>query len=162
MYTKIINYKDYAGKSHQETLNFELSVTSILTMHYSLRGGLVAAIDACANDDNPSIMIAMIKLFVIESYGKLNKSKTEFDKSPKVKEKFLKSKAYDTFMQILLKDGDEFVNFLDGIIPEEVKNSSKEKNNPFNMNLDLDLKNLNKKTIFDDLEELGFKLRGEE
>ena len=65
-------------------------------------------------------------------------------------------------MQILLKDGDEFVNFLEGIIPEEIRDSSKEKNNPFNMNLDLDLKNLNKKTIFDDLGELGFKLRGEE
>ena len=159
MYTKTVTYKDYAGKTHKETLNFELNVTDVLEMNYGMPGGIVKAIDLTVNNENPYGLLMMLKTFVLMAYGKLNKSKTQFDKSTNVKIKFMASKAYPTFMEILLfdKTGKEVSEFLDKIIPEEIK--EKAENNKYNINLDLDLKNLNKKTIFDDLSNLGFKLK---
>ena len=114
MYTKTVTYKDYAGKTHKETLNFELNVTDVMEMHYGMPGGIVKAIDSALNDENPYGLLMMLKTFVLMSYGKLNKSKTQFDKSASVKMKFMASKAYPTFMEILLfdKTGSVFHQFV--------------------------------------------------
>ena len=163
MYTKTVTYKDFAGKEHKETLNFELNTMDVLEMHYGTPGGIVKALDDVINHENPLGILLIVKTFVMMSYGKLNKSKTQFDKSTTAKMKFMNSKAYPAIMEILLYDktGKELSDFLDGVLPEEIKTGSYKKTDKLNINIDLDLKNLNKKTIFDDLSNLGFKLKND-
>ena len=150
MYSRIIEYTNYDGKKHKETLNFELNIVDIIEMNYGFEGGVGNALKHGIEGNDTHILFQLVQAFVLMSYGKLNKSKTQFNKSTETKAKFINSRAYGTFMNILFGDktGKEITEFLDKIIPNDVKKELPEEK--FNFNA---------KTIFDDLSNLGFKLK---
>lgn len=149
MYSKNIEYTNYDGKKHKETLNFELNIVDIIEMNYGFEGGVGNALKQGIEGNDTHILFQLLQTFVLMSYGKLNKSKTQFNKSTEAKAKFVNSRAYGAFMNILFGDrtGKEIAEFLEKIIPDDVKEFSEEK---FNFNT---------KTIFDDLSNLGVKLK---
>lgn len=163
MYTKTVKFYGYDDKEHQQTLHFALNFSDILDINAMYHGGLVNMIDDMVKNHDFNLMYAFIDALIIKSYGKPNKDKTEFDKSLAVKTKFLNSAAYQTYLRTLLHDGNEFNKFFEGIFPKDIReeikqiNDEKRTKNPFEFNIDF-----TKKTIFDDLSNLGFKLKGEE
>ena len=163
MYSTEVTYFDYGGKERKEKLNFELDIKDIFALELVLPGGMSDFIDRLSKTENHVDVLMFIKAIVLSSYGKLSRDKKKFDKSVKAKEKFVDSKPYNVFMMSLMKDPKKFGEFLNNVFPMELKKEFEEyEKNVNNDNKDVSEIKLNNKTIFDDMSELGFKLKGEE
>ena len=163
MYSTEVTYFDYGGKERKEKLNFELDIKDILALELVLPGGVSGFLDRLNKVESFADILMFIKAIVLTSYGKLSRDKKKFDKSVKAKEKFVDSKPYNVFMMSLMKDPKKFGEFLNNVFPMELKKEFEEfEKNVNNVNKDTSEIKLNNKTIFDDMSELGFKLKGEE
>ena len=152
MYTKTITYKDYVGKEHTETLNFEISLSDIVDLFYNVGGDLLTKYDQII--ESAGGMLWLVKTFLILGYGKLNKAKTQFNKSARIKNAFIQSKALDVVLFDLISDktGEEVNKFMENIFSKDISNKIKEDGTKFDLEF-------NTKTIFDDLTNLGVKLK---
>lgn len=163
MYSTEVTYFDYGGKERKEKLNFELDIKDIFALELVLPGGVSGFLDRLNRLESIADILMFIKAIVLTSYGKLSRDKKKFDKSVKAKEKFVDSKPYNVFMMSLMKDPKKFGEFLNNVFPIELKKEFEEfEKNVNNTNKDTSEIKLNNKTIFDDMSELGFKLKGEE
>ena len=165
MYTTKIKYYGFDDKEHEITLHFALTYSDLITLQNTLPGGLVGMFDKIVETGDKVSTIILVKSLLVTAYGKPNRTKTLFDKSNKIKADFVNSAAYQKILRIMLTDGKEFEKFLHESLPVEVRQDIDKEEKHYNMNfgdLNLGFITKNKKTIFDDLSNLGFKLKTDE
>ena len=145
MLKKTIKYVDYNGTERTDNLYFHISKTSVLTAsndtyneimkiaeHLQNRAKVLEGLDAqTINEENPfdpnnrvlaeSIrMIAqLIDRLVDLSYGKRSDDGTKFIKNAQVLEDFKSSLAYEAFVEQMVSNPDEMIEFINKLV--EVK-----------------------------------------
>ena len=142
MLKKTIKYVDYNGTERTDNLYFHISKTSVLTAsndtyneimkiaeHLQNRAKVLEGLDAqTINEENPfdpnnrvlaeSIrMIAqLIDRLVDLSYGKRSDDGTKFIKNAQVLEDFKSSLAYEAFVEQMVSNPDEMIEFINQLV----------------------------------------------
>jgi hypothetical protein len=142
MLKKIIKYTDYNGTEHSETLYFHVSKTSILTASDAVydeimgiaqdlkdRSKLLEGMEVDSiNKENPfdpnneiiagsiRMVARLIDRLVDLSYGKRSEDGLKFIKSKEILNEFKSSIAYDAFIEQMISNQDEMIDFINKLV----------------------------------------------
>ncbi len=127
MYVKEIEYTDFNGVARKEKFYFNLTKAEILDMELGKTGGLTEYVQKIIEaQDTPAIM-ALFKTLLLKAYGVKSDDGRRFIKNDQVREDFEQTQAFsDLYMMLALND-DEASNFINSIIPDDMKASEEQK-----------------------------------
>lgn len=121
MLKKEITYTDYNGVVRKETLHFNLTKAEITEMELSIAGGLVKKIEKIIDEQDVTKIITLFKEIILKAYGEKSDDGRRFIKSPAISEAFSQTEAYSDLFMLLATDAEAAAAFVNGIIPQEVK-----------------------------------------
>lgn len=128
MFKKTITYTDYNDVTRTEDFFFNLTKSDIMKMEMSVQGGLAEMIKRIiAAEDAPAI-IAVFEDLIQKSYGVKTLDGKGFDKNPKHFEAFKQTPAYDELFMQLATDADAAAEFVNQIIPSDMRKQLAEQN----------------------------------
>lgn len=121
MVIKKIKYKDFNGVEREEEFMFNLTEAEITEMELMTDGGLSDSIKRIiAAQDTPQI-IETFKKLLLKSYGQKSADGRLFIKNQKLTEEFTQTNAYSQFFMELATDDKAAIAFINGIIPESMR-----------------------------------------
>lgn len=126
MYKYETTYTDFFGEERKETLRFHYSEAELAKMELSTTGGITRFIDKIVQTkDNPKL-VDLFESFILDAYGEISEDGRRFVKSDAISEAFKQTPAYSDLFMKLLSDDEALVEFITGVVPEEVKEKMKE------------------------------------
>lgn len=123
MLKKTVTYKDLNGKERTETFYFHYFESEIMDMEMSEEGGLAERIQRIIDAKDQPSLLKVIKKFVIDAYGVKSDDGRRFDKSQEVKDAFLQCPAYSKIYMELLTDDKLAADFVNQVVPEDMKDT---------------------------------------
>ena len=121
MVVEKIKYTDFNGLEREEEFMFNLTEAEITEMELTTDGGLSDSIKKIiAAQDTPEI-IKVFKMLLLKSYGEKSADGRRFVKSDKLSEEFSQTNAYSQLFMKLATDDKAAVAFINGIIPESMR-----------------------------------------
>lgn len=130
MYQKEIEYTDFRGNQRKETFFFNLTKAELTNMYNSVSGGLDQKLEEIiSKKDIPKIM-ENFELILDKSYGVIAPDGRRFMKSPELLQEFKETQAYSDFYMMLVTDESEAAAFINGILPENLREGIAEAEGP--------------------------------
>lgn len=121
MYVTNVTYTDFDGVVRTEEHRFNLTTSELVKLENSMAGGLQKRIENMMMlKDVPTIMKTMEDIIRM-SYGVKSPDGRKFIKSDEIYNDFAQSGAYDEFYMSVVTDSDKASEFIDNIIPAEIK-----------------------------------------
>lgn len=121
MLKETITYTDYNDNERTEDFYFNLTEAEIMEMEMSTTGGLAEAINRIvAAQDMPAI-IKIFKDLVLKAYGVKSPDGKRFIKSEAISTEFAQTEAYSKMFMKLATDADAASNFVNGIVPANMR-----------------------------------------
>ena len=121
MLKKTITYSDYNGVERTEDFYFNLSKAEAMEMEMSTSGGLAEMITRVVSaQDTPSI-VKIFKDLVLKAYGVKSPDGRRFMKSEELATEFSQTEAYSILFMELATDAKAAADFVNGVIPNENK-----------------------------------------
>lgn len=131
MLKKTIVFTDYNGNEITEDFYFNLSKAELAEMELEMKGGLAAHLEAIIASEDGKAIIDTFKGLVRRAYGKKSEDGRRFQKSEDLWLEFLESSAYDILFMELVTDAQASAEFINGVIPEDLRNASGQAQLPF-------------------------------
>ena len=124
MLKKTVTYVDYNGVQRTEDFYFHLSKAELMEMEIGTVGGFSEMVEKIiAAQDHPTIL-KTFKELVLKAYGVKSDDGRRFIKSPELSEAFSQTEAYSQIFMELATDSDKGSEFINGVIPGDLKPSS--------------------------------------
>ena len=121
MLKKIITYTDYNGVERTEPFYFNLSKAELMEMELGVTGGMAEMLDKIiAAKDAPSLM-KTFKEMIMKAYGIKSDDGKRLIKSEELSIAFTQTEAYSVLFMELITDDKAAADFVNGIIPNEIK-----------------------------------------
>ena len=121
MLKKIITYTDYNGVERTEPFYFNLSKAELMEMELGVTGGMTEMLDKIiAAKDAPSLM-KTFKEMIMKAYGVKSDDGKRLIKSEELSIAFTQTEAYSVLFMELITDDKAAADFVNGIIPNEIK-----------------------------------------
>ena len=128
MVVKKIKYVDFNGVEREEEFMFNLTEAEITEMELTTDGGLSDSIKKIiAAQDTPQI-IETFKMLLLKSYGEKSADGRRFIKSEELSKEFTQTNAYSQLFMELAYDDNAAIAFINGIIPESMRERVDENN----------------------------------
>lgn len=126
MYKKTITYTDYFGVERTEDFYFNLSESELMQLQLSTQKGFYNEMQALVDShDGPKIMDAFNQI-ILKAYGEKSDDGRRFIKSPEISKAFTETPAYDKFFMEIIEDPKAASEFINGIVPGNMKLSGDE------------------------------------
>lgn len=126
MLNKTITYTDYNGVERTETYHFNLSKAELTEMELTTAGGFMNMINGIINAKDTPALFKVFKDVVLKSYGVKSVDGKRFEKSEQLSKEFSETEAYSVLIVELATDDVAAVNFVNGILPADMKNKHDE------------------------------------
>ena len=124
MLKKIITYTDYNGVERTEPFYFNLSKAELMEMELGVTGGMTEMLDKIiAAKDAPSLM-KTFKEMIMKAYGVKSDDGKRLIKSEELSIAFTQTEAYSVLFMELITDDKAAADFVNGIIPNEIKDKA--------------------------------------
>ena len=121
MLKKIITYTDYNGIERTEPFYFNLSKAELMEMELGVTGGMTEMLDKIITaKDAPSLM-KTFKEMIMKAYGVKSDDGKRLIKSEELSIAFTQTEAYSVLFMELITDDKAAADFVNGIIPNEIK-----------------------------------------
>ena len=125
MITKNIKYKDYNGEEIEEKFLFNLNKAELMEMEATIEGGLTGVIKKIAETQDTSSLVQIFKKLILASYGEKSIDGKRFikinDAGVPLSRGFSETEAYSELFMELATDADAAVEFINGIIPNDLR-----------------------------------------
>lgn len=122
MYTKVIPFKDFKGKPRNETVHFNLSEREVFKLLPELKG-MFEWLDSNREQEQRDLGVEEVRDFytnfeaiMLEAWGELSEDGLYFRKSARYD--FEESALFNATMFMFVKEPEQTVKLLEGIIPE--------------------------------------------
>ena len=128
MLAKKIKYNDYNGVEREETYYFNLNKSELIKLELLTEGGYEAMLNRIVETrDIPKIAQTFDEIIKL-SYGRKSLDGARFEKSEQLVKEFLESPAYDVLFVGFIEHPEQFAEFLNGIIPADLRGKIEEQN----------------------------------
>lgn len=114
-------YKDFLGQERTEKFYFNFTTAELLEMRFSVNGGLEKLIQEMIDKQDGVQIMQTIRKLVLESYGEPSLDGREFVKSEEISKRFESTQAYSDLFIELVTDPAKAANFINSLIPDELK-----------------------------------------
>lgn len=125
MLKKSVTYTDFNGIIQTEDLYFNLTKAELIEMDLGSAGGLGEHLSAIAKSGDGEMLVTEFKRILLLAYGEKSEDGRHFIKSDEVKGRFLSSAAYDELFFELATNMDSIVEFVEGILPQDMVQAAK-------------------------------------
>ena len=122
MFGKTIKYTDFNDVEREETFYFNFTKAELTEMELGVEGGLTEQIDKIIKAKNQPEIIKLFKKLVLDAYGEKSPDGRRFIKNDELKEAFSQTEAYSEIFMDLAFNTDSAVDFVNGIMPKDMKN----------------------------------------
>lgn len=126
MFTKQITFEDFNGEERTETFRFHISKSEWVKLEASVNGGFSESLKLIMEKKDGAKIMDTFEKLILKSYGEKSIDGTRFEKSEELSRKFFESPAYDILFMELVTDANAAANFVNNLIPEDVRNQMKE------------------------------------
>ena len=124
MLKKHIEYTDFNGAVRKEDHYFNLSKSELMKMEMGTTGGWSDWVKQIVNAQDVPTLMKVFEEVLRKSYGRKTLDGRGFEKSDVIWLEFYQSGAYDTLFMELLTDADAAQKFINGIIPEDMREAA--------------------------------------
>ena len=121
MIKKTIKYVDFNGTEREEDFYFHLSKSELLELSISKSGGLDVLMERLIKQKDVKEIFSIIKEFILRSYGEKSDDGKVLLKSDEISHRFMCTEAYDVLFTELVEDSNKALDFINGILPEDVR-----------------------------------------
>ena len=121
MVVEKIKYTDFNGIEREEEFMFNLTEAEITEMELTTEGGLSDSIKKIVSAQNTPQIIETFKMLLLKSYGEKSADGRRFVKSEELSREFTQTNAYSQLFMELATDDKAAVAFINGIIPESMR-----------------------------------------
>ena len=128
MVVKKIKYTDFNGVEREEEFMFNLTEAEITEMELTTDGGLSDSIKKIISAQDTPQIIETFKMLLLKSYGQKSADGRRFIKSEELSKEFTQTNAYSQLFMELAYDDDAAIAFINGIIPESMRDRVDENN----------------------------------
>lgn len=125
MIKETVTYNDLNGKERTESFYFHFYESEILEMELSTEGGFAERIKRIVDAKEQTKLIKVIKNFVLDAYGVKSDDGRQFIKNDEERAKFEQCPAYSKIFMKLVMDDEAAAKFVNGVIPEGMKDRFK-------------------------------------
>lgn len=126
MLKKTITYTDYNDVKRTEEHFFNLSKAEILEMQMTTTGGFTEHIQKIVDAKDTPSLFRLFKELIFKAYGKKSEDGRRFIKSEELSIEFSQTEAYTQLYMELATDDVAGAEFVNSIIPSDMKLSDKE------------------------------------
>lgn len=122
MFSYVVEYEDYNGASHKETLYFNISAAELLRLQSTTPGGYHAYIQRVVDSQDTGEVWTTFEDLIRISYGVKSDDGMHFMKirdGHKLVEDFIDTPAYDAFMMDIITNAELAAKFVDGVLPHD-------------------------------------------
>lgn len=131
MVVEKIKYTDFNGVEREEEFMFNLTEAEITEMELTTEGGLSDSIKKIISAQNTPQIIETFKMLLLKSYGEKSADGRRFVKSEDLSKEFTQTNAYSQLFMKLATDDKAAAAFINGIIPESMRERVAEDNSGF-------------------------------
>ena len=131
MVVKKIKYTDFNGVEREEEFMFNLTEAEITEMELTTDGGLSDSIKKIISAQDTPQIIETFKMLLLKSYGEKSADGRRFIKSDELSKEFTQTNAYSQLFMELAYDDKSAVAFINGIIPESMRERAAENNSDY-------------------------------
>lgn len=139
MLKKTIKYTDYNGVEREEDFYFNISKAEIGDMEFSTPGGLSEHIKRIIQTQDTKQVYKMFKEIVLNSYGEKSADGRRFIKRDadgnRLAVAFSETDAYSELFMELISDEENMANFINGVVPKDLRETAEQKKNRQNLSL---------------------------
>ena len=128
MVVETIKYTDFNGVEREEEFMFNLTEAEITEMELTKDGGLSDSIKKIISAQDTPEIIKTFKMLLLKSYGVKSADGRRFIKSKELTDEFTQTNAYSQLFMKLATDDIEANAFVNGIIPESMRERVAENN----------------------------------
>ena len=136
MLKKTVEYSDFLGNQRSKVLYFHLTQTDLQRMIMAesytdntrdeddpdrVRETLTKRIQGVADRGNGKELLELFDWLVQNSYGIIDEDGETFTKSEEIYQKWTMTASYDAFFTNLMNDTDAMTEFVNGIVPRDLK-----------------------------------------
>lgn len=121
MLKKTITYTDFNDVERTEDFYFNLTKAEVMEMEMSTTGGLAEMIQRIVAAQDAPAIIKIFKDLLLKAYGEKSPDGKRFVKSQELRDAFEQTEAYSILFMELATDDKKAAEFINGIVPVDVK-----------------------------------------
>lgn len=121
MLKQTIKYTDLDGNAKEDDFYFNLNKAELMEMELTTKGGLANYLQKIVDTQDTQKIMTVFKTFILKAYGEKSEDGKRFIKSAELSEAFSQTDAYSELFMKLVTDENEAKNFMNGIIPNELR-----------------------------------------
>lgn len=121
MYKITKTYVDFNGVERTEDNYFNLNKEELMEMEMGTTGGYIDMINKIIAANDKASLFAIFKSLVLKSYGEKSIDGKYFLKSDEIRHKFSCTQVYADIFTELATDTEKAIEFVNGIIPANLK-----------------------------------------
>lgn len=129
MLKKTIKYTDYNGEEREEDFYFNLTKPEIVELELSDGGSLTEYINNIVRSKDSREVFKMFKRIIGLAYGIKTADGKRFVKSEEISKAFFETPAYETLYMELLSDAKYAADFVQQILPPDMRGETHVANN---------------------------------
>lgn len=123
MLKKTITYPDLDGNPVTEVFYFNFSKAEMAEMELRHEGGFGAYLQRIIEAQDGAAIIDTFKEIIRKSIGRRSEDGRRFVKSEEIADEFMQTEAYSQLFMDLVTDADAASQFVNGIVPTDMKNA---------------------------------------
>lgn len=121
MLVKTITFKDFLGKERKQDFYFHMSEAEAYKLDLKTVGGFERKLKNMTEQQDIPSFAQMLDDMILSSYGVISADGFSFEKTPEATKKFQESNAYSILFKELVTNGDACIDFIKGILPQEMQ-----------------------------------------
>lgn len=125
-----ITYTNYNGDTVTEDYYFNLNKAELIQMQFESNGSYSGFINRIVEERDFKALGTEFRKIILSAYGKKSDDGRQFRKSEEMRNEFEQSEAYATLYYELLSDTDQMTKFIQGVLPADLREASKNALNP--------------------------------
>jgi hypothetical protein len=124
MLRKVIEFEDFDGEKVTEVFYFNISRAEVAELELAKEGGWSQWLTKIGESNDASAVLQEFKKIIEASIGRRSLDNRRFIKDQEAKDAFFQSNAYDALLWEMLTDPQASVNFVKGVLPQELVEAS--------------------------------------
>jgi len=121
MLVKRIKFKDFLGKDREQDFYFHMSEADAYKLDLKTVGGFERKLKLMTDEQDIPNFAKMLDDMILDSYGVISADGFAFEKTPEATKRFKESNAYSILFKELITNGDSCIEFIKGILPQEMQ-----------------------------------------
>lgn len=121
MLVKKVKFTDFLGNEREAEFYFHMSEADAYKLDLKTTGGLERKLKSMTEKQDVPGFAAMLDDLILKSYGYISDDGVSFVKDAEATKRFAESNAYSIIFKELVTNGDACINFIKGILPQNMQ-----------------------------------------